>query len=492
MLFRRTVLLMSIGFAALLLIVATTGWLFLRTSTYTQDLVAARQLRVAAVDLRALVQDAESGQRGFLLTGKEKYLQPFDAAVQGIPQKLEVLHRQLSGDPALAASVQDLETRIGAKVAELSQTVALTREGRTSEALAIVDSDLGKSLMDDARGQFAAIIDHADRRFAASVGAQRRMAGILQAVATVAAIVIFLVVGLALLTALRHARALALAREQIEALNIGLEDKVRLRTRDLARANEEIQRFAYIVTHDLRAPLVNIMGFTREVETTLPDLHRFVHSVPPETATEAAAEARQAVDEDLPEAIGFIRSSTQKMDGLINAILKLSREGLRVQSPQPVDLTALFQEASAVVRHPVIAAGGEIRVDNRASPIVSDRVFLEQIIGNLMDNAVKYSVAGRAPQITLRAFNTTPGWFAIEVQDNGRGIGAQDHDRIFDLFRRSGAQDKPGEGLGLAHVRASVRSLGGDITLTSRLGEGTTFTISLPRDLAAVLRSNVT
>ena len=127
--------------------------------------------------------------------------------------------------------------------------------------------------------------------------------------------------------------------EEIGALNQGLEERVRERTAELGRANEEIQRFAYIVTHDLRAPLVNIMGFTSELEESLKAIQSAFR--PTDSASEvnqsdgpAAEEARTAVLEDLPEAIGFIRSSIRKMDRLINAILKLSREGRRVLTPE--------------------------------------------------------------------------------------------------------------------------------------------------------------
>jgi signal transduction histidine kinase len=78
----------------------------------------------------------------------------------------------------------------------------------------------------------------------------------------------------------------------------------------------------------------------------------------------------------------------------------------------------------------------------------------------------------------------------IEIEDNGRGIAAQDRERVFELFRRAGTQDKPGEGIGLAHVRSSVRGLGGDVTLQSTLGEGTTFIVDLPRDLKTFMRSS--
>ena len=85
---------------------------------------------------------------------------------------------------------------------------------------------------------------------------------------------------------------------------------------------------------------------------------------------------------------------------------------------------------------------------------MSDRLALEQIVGNLLDNAVKYRGAGpRAAGIQIRAHETRGQRIIVEIEDNGRGIAAQDHERVFDLFRRSGAQDTPGEGIGLAHVR---------------------------------------
>ena len=121
--------------------------------------------------------------------------------------------------------------------------------------------------------------------------------------------------------------------------------------------------------------------------------------------------------------------------------------------------------------------------------IVSDRLALEQIFGNLVDNAVKYLTPDAAgPRSTCAARREAAAGSCVEVADNGRGIAAQDHERIFELFRRSGAQDRPGEGIGLAHVRALVRRLGGDITVQSELGRGTTFQVALPRDASRPAR----
>ena len=125
---------------------------------------------------------------------------------------------------------------------------------------------------------------------------------------------------------------------------------------------------------------------------------------------------------------------------------------------------------------------GSIRLSvGRLPTIVSDRLALEQIISKLIDNAVKY-VRDEVPgQIAVTAGATDAQMVEISVVDNGRGIAERDLERIFDLFRRSGAQDRPGDGIGLAYVRTLVRRLGGTVRVMSRLGEGSTFTIVLPR-----------
>jgi signal transduction histidine kinase len=111
--------------------------------------------------------------------------------------------------------------------------------------------------------------------------------------------------------------------------------------------------------------------------------------------------------------------------------------------------------------------------------ITCDRLAIEQIIGNLVENAIKYMPPGRSGRIEIRG--QTEGDRALfEVADNGRGIDPKDHERIFDLFRRSGVQDQPGEGIGLAHTRALAYRLGGTISVESELGRGATFRINLP------------
>ena len=138
----------------------------------------------------------------------------------------------------------------------------------------------------------------------------------------------------------------------------------------------------------------------------------------------------------------------------------------------------LIEAIVTTVAHQAAEAQAEIRVGD-VPDIVSDRLALEQIFSNLIDNAIKYLKTGVPGAIAIRG-RTKLGYAIFEVSDNGRGIDPKDHQRIFDLFRRAGIQDKPGQGIGLAHVRALVRRLGGTMSVSSELNVGSTFTITLP------------
>jgi signal transduction histidine kinase len=281
------------------------------------------------------------------------------------------------------------------------------------------------------------------------------------------------------------------AERKLRDINLNLESAIDERTGDLREANQEIQRFAYIVSHDLRSPLVNIMGFTSELEELRGDIFsrisrysRAADAAPPEAISKSGtdelilAPEDQKLSEDFSEALGFIKSSIGKMDRLISAILKLTREGRREFNPVNVDMRALLQEIANGMAHQTAEAQAQINIDPLPN-LASDRLALEQIFSNLIENALKYLRDGVPSEISIRG-RTKLGFVVYDVIDNGRGIDPNDHDRIFDLFRRAGTQDKPGQGIGLAHVRALVRRLGGSISVSSELDKGSTFTIALP------------
>jgi signal transduction histidine kinase len=287
----------------------------------------------------------------------------------------------------------------------------------------------------------------------------------------------------------RESRAREAAESRLRDNNVNLEATVDERTADLREANEEIQRFAYIVSHDLRSPLVNIMGFTSELQELRNTIFRRIaalgHAVATTPAPAAPVDAEPKLDgedkqlsEDFTEALGFIKSSIAKMDRLISAILNLTREGRREFDPVRIDMRELIETIISTLAHQADEARAEIRVAPLPD-IVSDRLALEQIFSNIIDNAIKYLKPGVPGEIAIRG-RTKLGFAVFEISDNGRGIDPRDHQRIFDLFRRAGTQDKPGQGIGLAHVRALVRRLGGTMSVSSELGSGSTFTITLP------------
>jgi signal transduction histidine kinase len=175
------------------------------------------------------------------------------------------------------------------------------------------------------------------------------------------------------------------------------------------------------------------------------------------------------------------------MDRLITAILNLTREGRREFEPVRIDTRELIEAIVTTVAHQAAEAEAQIRIEPLPD-ITSDRLALEQIFSNLIDNALKYLKPGVPGDISIRG-RTKLGFAIFEITDNGRGIDPKDHQRIFDLFRRAGTQDRPGQGIGLAHVRALVRRLGGTMSVSSELNHGSTFTITLPINWTASNRN---
>ena len=221
------------------------------------------------------------------------------------------------------------------------------------------------------------------------------------------------------------------------------------------------------------------MGFASELDAWRKHIFDRLGTLRAQVGGEQGGESDESLRGDFEEALSFIKSSAAKMDRLIGALLKLSREGQREFLPQFIDMSQLLQSTLEALAHQARDANAKISI-GKLPAITSDRLALEQVFSNLMDNAVKYLRAGVPGSIDIGA-SESEGAITYEVRDNGRGIDAKDRDRIFDLFRRSGVQDRPGDGIGLAHARTLVRRLGGSINVESEPDCGTVFKVTLPK-----------
>lgn len=478
---RRIASLLALAIVLLLAINIAVFVMIRRTAEFNDTVEHAQQVRFTAREILTRLVDAETGQRGFMLTARPEYLSVHDEAIQAMPDLFNELNALTEGDSDLQPRVERIRDLSDRRLDVMERSIVLARTGRIGEAVSVIRAGQGKALMDAMRAEIAAI----DEVQATRLQFRRRQSewagGVTVLANALGALLIIILAAASAWLIRRYVIEIQAARSAVDRLNAGLEHQVRHRTADLTRANEEIQRFAYIVSHDLRAPLVNVMGYTSELEQAGKVLERQVAAIEARAPKAVDPEAVVAVREDVPEAIGFIRTSTEKMDRLINAILKLSREGRRNLVPEHLDMVSMVQKIADSVRHQTEAASAEIIIEP-LPPMESDRLSVEQIFGNLVDNAVKYLDHGRPGRIVVSG-EERGGDVVYRVADNGRGVSDRDHERIFELFRRSGRQDRPGEGLGLAFVRNSVRRLGGEITLESELGKGSTFILKFPKRL---------
>lgn len=247
------------------------------------------------------------------------------------------------------------------------------------------------------------------------------------------------------------------AEAAVKSLNRTLESRVAARTRELSDANRELESFAYSVSHDLRAPLRAIEGFSRIIGERYAD----------------------AMDETGRDYLGRVRKATERMAELIDALLKLSRisrSGLKVAE---LDLSALAEEVAASLADADPQHAVEVRIQPgmRAH---ADRALVLTLLDNLMGNAWKFTRNTPAAWVEVGMENGvdgTPSWF---VRDNGAGFDAGYSDKLFRPFQRLHSQDAfPGHGIGLASVKRIIERHGGAISAQGVVGQGATFHFTL-------------
>lgn len=482
--FRRSIgVVLGAGLVALVAMAGVAAWLVDRAQDYSRWTDHTYVVESHINRFAALTERAETARRGYLLAPNATYRNAYEAINAQVTPQLDGIALDTLDNPIQRRTVVQLRTLATARAELARRMMALAAQGQVEAAVQAFKEDRDRKALQEIRALTQSMLDEENRLLKLRTAREQGNAGILLAVVlSGGALLAILSVGSMLLMR-RYAGDLDRAQSDLKALNRELEGRVQARTAELSRANEEIQRFAYIVSHDLRSPLVNVMGFTSELEIALKPLKRVVDWMLANAPDRLPKDVQESVEVEMPEAIGFIRSSTQKMDGLINAILRLSREGRRTLTPEPLAMNALAQGLIDNVRHRLTERDAEAIIEGDLPDITSDRLAVEQVFGNLIDNAVKYLSPNRAGKIVVRG-RSEAGLLIYEVQDNGRGISPKDHERVFELFRRAGAQDQSGEGIGLAHVRALMYRLGGTITCISDLDRGATFRLSFPPSLS--------
>jgi signal transduction histidine kinase len=482
------ILLLSAGFFVLVAISTLSVFLVNQSHEDNAWLVHTVEVDNQVNTVLLNIRRAESATRAYMLSQAPQFLAEKESAASVILPEIDHLAELTVDNPIQSENTAKLRQAAVARLADFDR--GIDRVKNNDVAASIETLRQGRST--DAAEGLTKIAEamHAEeyRLFLERTRTTDRTQMLASVVTVVGSALVIALAAISIFLVRRSLRARDIAEARLRDANLNLEATVDERTADLREANQEIQRFAYIVSHDLRSPLVNIMGFTSELDELRTDIFKRIATLAGAPVPAAAGdggeiepvleEKDKQLAEDFSEALGFIKSSIAKMDRLITAILNLTREGRREFNPVKIDTRELIEGIVATVAHQSAEADANIRI-GPLPDITSDRLAIEQIFSNLIDNALKYLRSGVPGEIVIRG--RTKLRFAIfEVADNGRGIDPKDHERIFDLFRRAGTQDKPGQGIGLAHVRTLVRRLGGTMSVSSELHKGSTFTITLP------------
>ena len=483
-----------VGAPTIVLVVGLVSYLAVQRARAARVLVAhTRDVITATFATLSTLQDAETGQRGYVITGMESYLAPYHRAVASLGDDTAHLRSLLRNNARQERRLDTLSKLVSTKLTELARTIELRRSGQRAQAIALVQSGAGKQSMDEIRNVLAAMVAEDRARLETRVEDEERLARIALIVlisgTIAAAIVALLTNGLLARYAMEQEQstnALSHQNRQLneQALELELQQQqLQEQTTELEAQNEQLQhhmkaleianaakaQFLAAMSHELRTPLNAIGGYV--------DL--------------LTLGVRGPMSEPQREDLRRIKKSGQHLLSLINEILNFARIGAgRIDynlTRVPVgnvlaDIVSLMtpQMRSKDITCSVADSDGTLAA--RADP---EKV--QQIILNLLTNAYKFTDRGGRVVVDCAADGASS--VRIRVSDTGRGIAAGELDAIFEPFvqidRRLTPENEQGLGLGLAISRDLARGMGGDLTAESVVGKGSTFILTLPMDTAS-------
>lgn len=419
-----TILLLAVGFVTLLGIVGMTIWLNERARVYFDDVIEARDTRSAAVELRAALQTAESAQRGYMVSGNEIYLAPYDTAKSQIQRRLDEVKGLLKPYPETAVMLQRLTVLVRDKVAEMDQSIGLKNDRRDEEALALLLTNRGKALMDEINVFMTGLIRNADERLTAGVGEQRENASRLYWASILGAILIVLVVAGVVYTVSRYTVEIRQARDEVRTLASGLEARVASRTADLAQARDRAEMLLAEVNHRVANSLTLVASLTKLQSNTL------------------SGPARAALDETHAR------------------IMAIGEVHKRLYGSGDVRFVALDEYLSSLLDQLAASMhnaghGAWLKYDVEPIRLPPDAsVNLGVVVTELVTNAFKYAYPGANGEVRVALRSLGDGRAELLVEDDGVG-------------RRA---DSPiqGTGVGTRLVTAMAGTLRAEIDYRSR------------------------
>lgn len=467
----------------------------------------------------------QSDLRVYLLTEHDNFRESVHRSTSQVQADLNKLGGELSGNLSQAERLPALRELIASRIRYNQELFELVDQGRRDEAIARVQRLEGQQLMDligreieTLRAREEQLDLERTRELADSAQYQDRLlAGGLALnllVGIVAAVFFRRQIGSRFSALSENMRRIARGDEllprvggddEVGDLDRGLHDMaeelttahrnervvqqtLEKRNAELIRANRELdhksqenEMFVYSVSHDLRSPLVNLQGFSKELGLVRDDLRQLFNG---ELNEGARARGRTLIERDVTESIHYIQTAVTRLSAIIDALLRLSRIGRVEYRPEMVQIKPLVGRIVAAMRGSIAQRAATVCV-GELPPCWGDAIALEQIFANLIGNAVNYLSPERPGRIEVGVLEEPPEDLAqmqvYFVKDNGLGIADAYQSKVFAIFQRLHAGVAPGEGIGLALVQRMVERHGGKIWVDSKDGVGSTFFVALPR-----------
>ena len=426
-------------------------------------LLGIQNLSASLQQLRSAATDFETDERSYLLTGEERFLAHFEMAKASLPSQMENCRRYAkASSPELQAQIANVAAALQSRTGLAAASVETAKSMSRTEALEQVKAGDGEGAMQQIRRSIDSLQVGLARQEEDSLDQQRDLNRIAFLLFILGTAVLVVTLHRLYQSSVSYLQERDLAAERLHQLNLNLEAQVEERTRDLRLANEELQQFAYVASHDLQEPLRTITSFSQLIESRY----------------------KSKLDADADEFIGYIVSSARRMTDLINGLLSLIRLRKTGQPVTRVSFAAILTDAIASLQAAIRETNAEI-TSGALPELVVDRVQLAQVLQNLLSNAIKYR-REESPSMHVAARREDSHWI-LSVADNGRGFDPQFADRIFGLFQRLHSREAiEGTGMGLSIAKKIIERHGGRMWADSVEGSGSTFYFSLPVSLEGV------